>query len=232
MLVLCLLVWGLVWAEDVKINTIGEKPADGSGVQAAGEGGDASAADKPNVNAPAKEFDAAAVAADADYYKKVDPSRAWQQAGAPAGKVRNEEVLIVGDPIRLTLANGQLDKPLEVKVKPGMPVTFVALDTGHFSNGEVSITVKADEKGHAQADFWVGGVGNYRVLAGSPENFGPAQFEIQAVTAEELKDIASGKYAADYLAQQAAGEQSRREAAEAVQRRIEAARAKAAAAGK
>ena len=34
-LVLCLLVWGLVWAEDVKINTIGEKPADGSGVQAA-----------------------------------------------------------------------------------------------------------------------------------------------------------------------------------------------------
>ncbi len=87
-----------------------------------------------------------------------------------------------------------------VRGKPERPVTFTALDHGHFSNGKISITVAADEFGYARADFWVGDEGDFRVLAGSPENLGPTEFTVQAVPAEVLKSLQSGQYARDYLA--------------------------------
>ncbi len=58
----------------------------------------------------------------------------------------------------------------------------------------------ADEFGYARADFWVGDEGDFRVLAGSPENLGPTEFTVQAVPAEVLKSLQSGQYARDYLA--------------------------------
>ncbi len=58
----------------------------------------------------------------------------------------------------------------------------------------------ADEDGYATIDFWVGDIGDFRVLAGSPENHGPAEFTLQALSPAELHGIESGEYAKKYLA--------------------------------
>jgi hypothetical protein len=53
----------------------------------------------------------------------------------------------------------------------------------------------------ARADFWVGNAGDFRVLAGSPENRGPVEFTLQALPADELRRLESGEYARGYQAQ-------------------------------
>jgi len=148
------------------------------------------------------DYDLAAIQADPDaYYAQSVPSRVWQLAPAPPGKERHPEILIEGSAFRFVAEDTQLPEPLVVRAKPGRPVTFTALDQGEFANGEHSITVPADEQGYARVEFSVAGVGNYRVLAGSPENHGPAEFVIQAMSESDLKEFASGRYAREYWEQ-------------------------------
>jgi hypothetical protein len=136
----------------------------------------------------------------AGYYGRSVPSRAWQIAPLPPGRKQHEELLIVGQRFRFVAANDPRPVPLSVRAKPCRPVTFTALDSGRFANGRISITVPADQDGCAKVDFWVGDVGDFRVLAGSPENHGPAEFTLQALLPSELHDLESGEYAKKYRA--------------------------------
>jgi hypothetical protein len=145
------------------------------------------------------EYDLAAIlAAPETYYAQVEPARVWQTAPVPAGQVRHEPLEIIGARFQLVEENTRVAQPLRVKAQPQRPVTFTALDQGRFANGQLSITVPADEHGYAEAEFWVGPVGEFRVLAGSPENYGPAEFVLQACTASDLAAVESGEYARKY----------------------------------
>lgn len=143
------------------------------------------------------------------YYSRVIPSRVWQQAPIPPEKERHEEIMIEGEAFRFVKMDAKLEQPLTVRTKPSRPVTFTALDHGHFVNGERSITLPADGNGYAQVDFWIEGGGGFRVLAGSPENHGPAEFVIQALPQNELAELKSGEYARNYWARFNQSEQGR-----------------------
>jgi hypothetical protein len=146
-----------------------------------------------------KAYDLAAILADPEtYYTQVEPARVWQTAPVPAGQVRHEPLQIIGARYQLVEEKTQLVQPLRVKAKPHRPVTFTALDQGKFANGNISITVPADAHGYADVEFSVGQAGDFRVLAGSPENYGPAEFLVQACTASDLAAIQSGEYAQRY----------------------------------
>jgi hypothetical protein len=80
----------------------------------------------------------------------------------------------------------KLAEPIKVRARPGRPVTFFAPDAGRFADGGKSVTVKADKDGLAEAEFWVGAEGYYRVLVGSPENHGPAVVSITAMNPAAL----------------------------------------------
>lgn len=107
-----------------------------------------------------------------------------------------------------------------VAAKRGRPVTFVALDSGRFSNGEGTITVRADALGLAAASFSVTNEGRYRVLAGSPENAGPALFQVLCMEQAARDDVRSGRHAERYLAGRRAGEERRAAAAAELGERI------------
>ena len=109
------------------------------------------------------------------------PSRVWQKAPLAAGQVRREALVLETEGFRFVPANGKEPVPIEVRGRPGRPVTFTALDTGRFANGKISITLPADARGHARTDFWVGNAGDFRVLAGSPENQGPLESTLHAM---------------------------------------------------
>jgi len=159
---------------------------------------------EPTFYDEADRYDLAAIRRDpSSYYRRSVPSRVWQIAPMPTGEKQHEELLIVGQRFRFVEANGRLPVPLTVRAKPGRPVTFTALDQGRFANGRLSITIPADEDGYATIDFWVSDMGDFRVLAGSPENHGPAEFTLQALPAAELHDVESGEYAKRYLAAKA-----------------------------
>ena len=134
-------------------------------------------------------YDLKAIEADPGYYQRVIPSRVWQQAPPPKGKVRHEELLVLSRAIQYVPRNQKLAEPIRVKVKPNRPVTFTALDAGHFANEKLSITVPADQYGYAQADFWVGDMGDFRILVGSPENQGPAEIILQSLSVKQLGEL-------------------------------------------
>ena len=165
-------------------------------------------------------YDLALIEADSTYYQRADASRLYEKAPIPAGRKRPEELRIVGEPIRLVLQQSWLEQPLVVLAKPGRPVTFVALDSGKFSNGEITITIKADAQGFASAAFFVGNQGRYRVLAASPENAGPAAFELHCLSQTMRDDLRNGRYAEQYLAEQRANEQRQAAAAAELAERI------------
>jgi hypothetical protein len=146
-------------------------------------------------------YDPAAIQANpAAYYARSVPSRVWQRAPTRAGEPAREHILLLVPPFRFVEDNSPRPVPIAVRAKPGRPVTFTALDTGRFANGKISVTVPADQDGYAKVDFWVGDAGDFRVLAGSPENKGPAEFTMQALPRDELQALESGKYAKEYPA--------------------------------
>jgi hypothetical protein len=167
----------------------------------------------PNKTKPP--YDLSLINADPTYYKRVDAQRLYQMAPIPAGQKRHEELRIIGEAIRLALPQSWLEQPLVVQAKPGRPVTFVALDSGKFPNGDTSITVKADGSGLASTSFFVTNEGRYRVLAGSPENAGPAAFQVHCMSKTMRDDVRSGRYAERYLAEVKANK--KRQAAVAVE---------------
>jgi len=143
-------------------------------------------------------YDLKAIAADAGYYQRAVPSRVWQHAPVPQGKEAHEELQVLTRAIQYVPRNQKLAEPIRVKAKPNRPVTLTALDAGRFANGKLSITVPADEHGYAQADFWVGDMGDFRVLVGSPENHGPAEIILQSLPDKQLEELQSGQYADRY----------------------------------
>jgi hypothetical protein len=160
-------------------------------------------------------YDLSSINADPSYYQRVDALRLYQMARIPAGQKRHEELRIIGDAFRLAVPQSWLEQPLAVLAKPGRPVTFVALDSGKFSNGEITITTKADADGLATAAFFVTNEGPYRVLAGSPENAGPAAFYVHCMSQTMRDELRSGRYAERYLAEVKAN--NRRESAAAAE---------------
>lgn len=146
-------------------------------------------------------YDLAVINGDPSYYDRVDALRLYQFAPLPDGQKRHEELRIVGEAYRLALPQSWVEQPLVVLAKPGRPVTFVALDSGKFANDDISITIKADERGLASTSFFVTDEGRYRVLAGSPENAGPAAFYVNCMSRTTLDDLRSGRYVEQHLAE-------------------------------
>lgn len=165
-------------------------------------------------------YDLALINADPTYYQRADASRLHHRAPVPPGQKRHSELQIIGSPFRLVLPYSWTEEPLVVRAKPGRPVTFVALDSGKFANGENTITLAADASGVAATPFYVTNQGYYRVLVASPENEGPAEFAFECVTKEFRDDVASGRYGRQYQARQRAAEQRRAQAAAEVAERI------------
>lgn len=165
-------------------------------------------------------YDLSLINADSSYYQRVDASRLYQMAPLPAGQKRHEELQIVGEAYRLALPQSWLEQPLVVLAKPGRPVTFVALDSGKFPNGDISITIKADGRGLASTSFFVTNEGRYRVLASSPENSGPAAFHVHCMSETMRDDLRSGRYAEQYLAEVKANKKRQAAAAAEILERI------------
>ena len=112
------------------------------------------------------EFDLAAYKRDPAAYLEIhEPARVWQTAqpgdGVPVLKPVTAQ--------RHRLKHGESVR-LQVKTAPEMPVTFTSFDLGLFANGLTSISVSADAKGVAEAEFYgsSGTMGEVNVLAGSP----------------------------------------------------------------
>ena len=79
--------------------------------------------------------------------RRVVPNRVWQKrALAVRGKSRFDPLVAQVETFCLVLAQGKDPVPIVVRGKPHRPVTFAALDLGHFANGKIAITVRADEK--------------------------------------------------------------------------------------
>jgi hypothetical protein len=180
-----------------------------------------STASRPaNETKPRAPYDLSSINADSSYYQRIDPQRLYQMAAIPAGQKRHEELRIVGEAYRLALPQSWLEQPLVVLAKPGRPVTFVALDSGKFANDDISITVKADGRGLASTNFFVTNEGRYRVLAGSPENAGPAAFYVHCMSQTMRDELRSGRYTERYLAEVKANKKRQAAAAAELAERI------------
>jgi len=175
---------------------------------------------------PATPYDLSLINADSTYYQRVNAQRLYQMAPIPAGQKRHEELRIIGEPFRLAVPQSWLEQPLVVQAKPGRPVTFVALDSGKFANDDISITVKADGSGLASTTFFVTNEGRYRVLAGSPENDGPAAFQVHCMSQTMRDEVRSGRYAERYLAEVKANKKRQAAATAEVAERIRKRRAR------
>ena len=165
-------------------------------------------------------YDLSLIDADPTYYQRVDALRLYQMAPIPVGQKRFEELRIVGEAYRFAVPQSWLEQPLIVLAKPGRPVTFVALDSGKFPNDDISITIKADGRGLASTSFFVTNEGRYRVLAGSPENAGPAAFYVNCISQTMSDDLRSGRYAERYLSEVRANKKRQAEAAAELAERI------------
>jgi hypothetical protein len=165
-------------------------------------------------------YDLSLIDADPSYYQRVDALRLYQLAPIPAGQKRHEELRIVGEAYRLATPQSWLEQPLVVLAKPGRPVTFVALDSGKFPNDDISITIKADGSGLASTAFFVTIEGRYRVLAGSPENAGPATFYVNCMSQTMRDDLRSGRYAERYQSEVRANKKRQAAAAAELTERI------------
>lgn len=170
-------------------------------MSSSGKGTSSAALNPANTAKPTAPYDLSLINADSSYYQRIDAGRLYQMAPIPAGQKQHEELRIIGEPFRLALPQSWLEQPLVVQAKSGRPVTFVALDSGKFANDDISITVKADGRGLASTSFFVTNEGRYRVLAGSPENAGPATFEVQCISKTMRDEIRSGRYAERYFAE-------------------------------
>ncbi len=126
-----------------------------------------------------REFDAAAYARDPSAYLDIaEPGRVWDVAEPKEGVVSLEPI----SPVIVEM-NQLATTRLEVVTAPSAPVTFTSFDLGKFSNGLTTITVQANGKGSAAAEFIAseGTVENVNVLAGSPSASGQVLFSIQII---------------------------------------------------
>ena len=114
------------------------------------------------------------------YYATVDRTRIHVDRPLRPGEARPRlfpvsERFGTGRPLSLH------DGRLQVRTRPGAPVTFYAADFGTFGNGERCITVRSDAEGLASTDFTYGEMASlYRVVAHSPDALGWVVFHLEA----------------------------------------------------
>ncbi len=137
-----------------------------------------------------KPFDAAVYAANPDaYLNVVEPGRVWQ----PAQPAPNVPRLAPLTALHFTVEQGQ-PTTMRVQSVAGAPVTFSTFDGGAFDNQLTSITVRANDKGVAQARFTgtTGVIHDVNILAASPMNSGQLKY-IANVTLPKKSPLASAK---------------------------------------
>lgn len=123
-----------------------------------------------------KAFDRDSFLANPDaYLVQHVPGRVWQTAQPGPGIPVLERI----GPPKQVMKFGEAIR-LKVKTEPGMPVTFTSFDIGTFDNGLASITVAADDKGFAEANFnsSSGKVGEVNLLAASPVATEQVKFDV------------------------------------------------------
>lgn len=164
----------------------------------------------------------AAIDRDPTYYQRAEASRIDEACPKPPGVDRFPELTSMSDCFQIATPMSTASQALRVRALPFRPVTFAALDSGTFPNGEHTVTIRADAQGIAETRFSVTREGDYRVIVGSPENFGHTEFSITCMS-DRLKDEwESGRYARRYLSEQRAALEERRSAESGVAARIQA----------
>lgn len=126
--------------------------------------------------ATAKPFDAEAYKKDPQaYIETVEPSRVF----SPAQPGEGVKAIRPNGSIYHDVRQGE-SVALSVETEPGAPVTFTSFDLGFFSNELTSITVQADDKGIASAQFTAGGgtIDDLKILAASPMTTGQVKFHL------------------------------------------------------
>jgi hypothetical protein len=112
------------------------------------------------------------------YLDVVEPGRVFQVA-QPSEKVPSIE--LQGDSL-LVVDSGK-SIPIQVKVLPLAAVTYTSFDLGSFDNGLTSVTVQADAKGFAVANFTATAdtSGRAQVAIGCPVTAGICDVTVQIV---------------------------------------------------
>lgn len=121
-------------------------------------------------------FDANSFAADPlVYLNTIEPGRVFQTAQPGPGV----EVLRQISPRHISIRQGEKTK-LRVQAVAGAPVTFKSFDLGRFENELTTISVRANEEGVAEVEFFgsPGTYNNVNILAGSPLTTGQAKFVV------------------------------------------------------
>ena len=134
--------------------------------------------DRPSVAMRVAPFDRDAFERDPTaYLSGTDPARCFQTAAATAAT----PPLRSKGPTRSKLSIGG-SLALWVQGLPGAPVTFTTFDGGAFKeNGSSSVTVRADGRGLAVANFVAtpGSGGDVNIVAGSPMAVGVQRFVVR-----------------------------------------------------
>jgi hypothetical protein len=109
------------------------------------------------------------------YLDVVEPARVFQPAQPGPGV----EVLRQLSP-RFTRIKQTESTKLRVQAVPDAPVTFTSFDLGKFQNQLTSVTVAANNKGIAEAEFFgrTGTYSNVNILAASPMTSGQVKFGV------------------------------------------------------
>ena len=127
-------------------------------------------------------FNAAAYQADPDaYLNTAEPARVFQPAQPGPGVPQ----LAALTPYFQEIVQGS-SVVLEASAPPGAPVTFTSFDAGEFSNRLTTMSVRADERGVARAEFTgtPGTIENINILAASPLAAGQVKFVVRVTLAE------------------------------------------------
>jgi hypothetical protein len=134
-----------------------------------------------------KPFDAVAYEKDPQAYLSiVEPGRVFQPAQPGPGV---KHIARLGDELREILQGETVT--LQVVVTPDAPVYFTSFDLGAFENQLPTISVKADDKGLAEAQFTGtrGTFNDVRILAASPVTSGRATFVVNVAVPEGIAKV-------------------------------------------
>lgn len=140
-----------------------------------------------------KPFDLKAYQADPQKYLNIaEPGRVWQVAqpgkDVPRMAYRSDRYL------EAEQGQGVI---LKVQAVKDAPVTFTSFDLGQFHNQLTTVTVKANDKGLAQATFTgtTGTIGSVNILAGSPVTSGQLKFQVNVLMPKKAAPIEAQKTA-------------------------------------
>ncbi|REK26792.1 MAG: hypothetical protein DWQ42_08285 [Planctomycetota bacterium] len=136
---------------------------------------------------PPPPFDRESYERDPDAYLNTPaPGRVFQPA-QPGKGVRRLSAL---SRTFVTVAQNK-SVNLRVQAVPGAPVTFTSFDVGRFENLLTTITVRADEQGVAQTQFFgaPGTINDVNILAASPLTSGQVRFVVNVTLPDDTVPV-------------------------------------------